>query len=514
MSTISTNTTPPGRRKNGVWLRGANSSAVIAKVFAAVLGFPRRLHRDERGTISIISVFAVMLLTMLLGMIINVGRQIDGKIKMQNAADASAYSGGVVLARGMNTLAFTNHLLSDVFAMTAFMREARDRNSEKYVPEILAAWAKIGPIFQDGGRRSGYTKFAILGAAITQKVPREQELVRSFNVWAAACSEFTLPLMEGILQEELIPQFQRAVVVSTPQLAQIATAEVARRHGLSSPARGQLQCVLWRTAIDPVGGGSESARRTLPVVDPIMDMTAEQAQYQSTARHRRDELAHAYLRDWNDQVLRFFDYEAKMCQFAGLWRGFTCGYLDELLTKEYPDRNLPHVIRTEGSEIVDTNRELEQDFMFLGVAYWPHLKETMPGLFRNPTDGDAMAFSQIMLFAPAPRLAWARYSHSGVSGLPIGGVPGEFPELPSDSEPVAPPAPDDGGHWVVVRQSRPGQWNLWSQTWTVKLVPANFDGLATLLQTPPPATAAGAARPRLPNLGGVNSRELGWINHH
>ena len=60
-------------------------------------------------------------------MVMNVGRHVDGKLRMQNAADSAAYSGGVVLARGMNTLAFTNHLLCDVFAVTAILREARDR---------------------------------------------------------------------------------------------------------------------------------------------------------------------------------------------------------------------------------------------------------------------------------------------------------------------------------------------------------------------------------------------------
>ena len=60
-----------------------------------------RFHADERGSISFATVFAVLLLTMLLGMAINTGRQIDNKVKLQNAADASTYSGGVVLARGM-----------------------------------------------------------------------------------------------------------------------------------------------------------------------------------------------------------------------------------------------------------------------------------------------------------------------------------------------------------------------------------------------------------------------------
>src|SRR5688572_21052601 len=115
----------------------------------------RNLHADQRGTMSIVSVFAMMLMAMLLGMLINSARQVDGKIKMQNAADAAAYSGGVVIARGMNTLAFTNHMLCDVFALTAFMREARDRNAEQLADPVLHTWAQIGPIFS----LSGFAKF-------------------------------------------------------------------------------------------------------------------------------------------------------------------------------------------------------------------------------------------------------------------------------------------------------------------------------------------------------------------
>ena len=80
-----------------------------------------RFHADERGSISFATVFAVLLLTMLLGMVINTGRQIDNKVKLQNAADASTYSGGVVLARGMNSLAFSNHMLCEVFAPHRFL---------------------------------------------------------------------------------------------------------------------------------------------------------------------------------------------------------------------------------------------------------------------------------------------------------------------------------------------------------------------------------------------------------
>src|SRR5579862_3829234 len=133
--------------------------------------FINRLHRDERGSMSIVSVFAVLFLAMLLGMVMNAGRDVDGKIRMQNAADSAAYSGGIVLARGMNTLAFTNHLLCDVFAVTAFLREARDQNSASYSPDILAAWNKVAGQFS----ASGFPKFTALGSAIQQKTPLEQK---------------------------------------------------------------------------------------------------------------------------------------------------------------------------------------------------------------------------------------------------------------------------------------------------------------------------------------------------
>ena len=142
----------------------------------------RRLHGNQDGTISILSVFAVLVLTMLLGMVMNVGRQVDGKMRIQNAADAAAYSGGLVLARGMNSLAFTNHLLCEVFAMTAWMREARDHHSDSYIPDILAAWKKEGPVFAG----SGFPKFKALGRAIPPKADAEQGLVTAFSNWAAA----------------------------------------------------------------------------------------------------------------------------------------------------------------------------------------------------------------------------------------------------------------------------------------------------------------------------------------
>src|SRR5438445_9648692 len=89
------------------------------------------LPRDERGTISLLSVITIFVLAVVLGMVVNAGRQVDEKVRMQNAADAATYSGGVAVARGLNALAFANHVEAEVFALTAYWRAGRDAGPQK-----------------------------------------------------------------------------------------------------------------------------------------------------------------------------------------------------------------------------------------------------------------------------------------------------------------------------------------------------------------------------------------------
>ncbi|MGO9112189.1 MAG: Tad domain-containing protein [Thermoguttaceae bacterium] len=474
--------------------------------------FISRIHRDERGSISIVSVFAVMFLAMLLGMVMNVGRHVDGKLRMQNAADSAAYSGGVVLARGMNTLAFTNNLLCDVFAVTAFLREARDQNSASYTPQILAAWKQVAPVFSS----SGFPKFAALGSAIQQKVPLEQQMVDSYSAWAKSVSDQVLPLMEEILSQELIPKYQRAVVVAFPDIAQSAARETAARNGEPDHRRGPMFGVLWRTDGQPAGGAAESSYtpddRSLPVVDPELDSLPNQDQYVQTAVEQRSKLAHLYLNEWNAQMLRGFDQFAKMSQFAGLWRSFTCGYLEKLLNVEYPHTNLPMVIREDPLQTANSNTTLQKHYTYISVVYWKKLPEMLPGLFKNPLDADAQAFAEVHLFVPRRRLGWVRGPGESSSN-PLGGVPGEIAFAPMD-------ASDSGGggsgatHWFVGRVGGPTNWNLLNQSWNCQLAPVTQPALATILQSNPDLPGFSSGGYKVPNLGGLSSEDLQQINTH
>jgi hypothetical protein len=180
--------------------------------------------------------------------------------------------------------------------------------------------------------------------------------------------------MEDILQQELIPEFQRAVIRAFPEIAQRATMEVARRNGQGG--RSALRGVLWRTSVVPTGGrGDDAFDRTMPVIDPVGDIVPNQAQYMATARRQRKAMCRKHLDEWNYYAMWFFDHEAKMCRFGGLWRSFTCGYLNQLLEQEYPSTNLPCVIRTEKNNVSDAVEHLDRDFTFIGVAYRNKLPE-------------------------------------------------------------------------------------------------------------------------------------------
>jgi hypothetical protein len=436
-----------------------------------------RLHADERGSISFATVFAMLLLTMLLGMVINTGRQIDSKVKLQHAADAATYSSGIVLARGMNSLAYSNHLLCETMAMTAFLREGRDRHADPLVPEILAAWDRIGPVLE----RSGFEKFEALGRAIPHETPLEQDMVTAFGDWMDAASELILPVLEEILIAQAIPDFQRQVVEATPTIAQTAAYEIGRRH-TGNPSqrdqpRGPVVGVMWRMLVDPVGGGGEQMRGTLPAIDPASDTDPEAVDARSRAIRERDNLARHYLRLWNDAMMAQFDQHAKMSQFGRLWRGFTCAQLEQVID-ENSVRNYPHVIRDPSTAAAAGSPYLD-DYQFVGVAYRRKVIPAGPKFFTDSLATDNQAFAQGMLFIPRRRIVWYTIDWQGIRH--------------------------------PIRQGVPTHWDLWNQNWSFQLVPATSPTVAEILAAQPYTSGASF---NLPALTAADSEDLRRLTTH
>ena len=504
--------------------------------------FIPRLHRDQRGAISLLSVFGIFLFTVLLGQVMNIGRQIDDKLRMQNAADAAAYSGSVGVARGMNAIAFSNHVLCEVFALTAYMREARDRHSDPFIPPILAAWQAVGERY---AQRAQSQKFQGIGQAIVDKVPIEQAMVDQFSELAFRQSRVTLPALEYLLigpdqnpRQPLppdplggfIPRFQRAIVQNTPALSLAAADDLARRYGQSTQSLHRnepLRGVFWRINVQVAGVGNEfdPLTRTLPAIDPSPtgpDTGIPQANcYYCLSRSRRADLANHYLRDWISHWQGpYFEWDgsgprghetAKMSNYINLFRVFACGQLDRLLNEEYPDTNLPHVLREilpeqlsstciDGCSTpnVDPNDILERDYNFVATAQWPQMTTIMPGLYQNPLHRDqrtyAVTFAQAEVYLPQRRYTCCPWATPYTRIDPTTGLP--LTEYISHVD-----------NW-------PRQWDLFNQNWTVRLVPATASTLPEILETHPrnflPGLLSGYQAPRL----GTSLENFRLVNGH
>ena len=80
------------------------------------------LAGDERGMLSLASLFAVLGLVIGFALLANIGKTVGTKLETQNAADAVAYSAGVELARGMNTVTAANHTIGELQALVVIHR--------------------------------------------------------------------------------------------------------------------------------------------------------------------------------------------------------------------------------------------------------------------------------------------------------------------------------------------------------------------------------------------------------
>lgn len=533
----------------------------VTRRFEKAVAALRALPGDERGTISLLSVVTLFVLTLVLGMVINAGRQVDEKVRMQCAADAATYSGGVVVARGLNALAFSNHLEAEIFALTAYMRAGRDAGPNhdpttlNFENSILDAWNTIGGIFA----RSSFPKFAALGPAIQQKVPLERDLVKTFLQMTELQSSLVLPVLESILRGPnvqpggspdplggVIPRFQRAVVLTTPQAAQMTASEVARLHGnmMSSGnlsglekmhGRQPLTAVLWRTNVTPVSMGTEQdpRQRTLPVFDPSPtgpDASATSIDYLELARCQRRKWATYVLKQlWQPFLLDPFyrgipqqgpggAVSGKMSSLYWVWDVYTCGQLNKLLEQDYYGTNVPHVFAVPNNAFAGQGQQcqpepglyncdgclipqyqtlmyqnvnqtfLDQYHTFIGVVYWPRMQQKSPVFFRYPLAMDSMAFAETAVFIPKARYTCCPWATAVWSGSP--------PRL----------------SWSDNYDNWPFPWDVTNQNWMAKLSPATSDSLAGILQSSQSQQFAPGVR--TPNFGGLSSGDLRRVSTH
>jgi hypothetical protein len=77
----------------------------------------RDLHESDHGLLTAANAVFMMFCVLLLVFVLNVGHVTTRKLDLQSAADASAYSAGSYMARGMNAITATNHVIGEMNAM-------------------------------------------------------------------------------------------------------------------------------------------------------------------------------------------------------------------------------------------------------------------------------------------------------------------------------------------------------------------------------------------------------------
>ena len=386
--------------------------------------FGSRFHRDESGVISLLTVFVMLGCTWLLLWLLNSAKQLDSKVRLQNAVDAAGQSGVGILARGMNAVAFANQLEADLLAAVAVMQAAEG------TPAASSPLIALRPVFEE----------------ILAGLPGQRPTDRP------------------------IPAFRSDVVRRIPSLADEVTRNVGRANGLWRGAnvgntpdgpQGPLLVQLWTTTGLPMGRSSEidPLTRTLPLIDPSPlgpDATylTDPSHLLELARRERERLVRHYLGPWavdlasGDPVLA-----ATLMQLAER-------QLQLLLDGLYRDSNLPLILRDQSPGL----SHMERDLMFVAVAYRAHARNTAPVMFHNPHAAlaPAMAFAQLHLFLPRPRYTCCPWGETRINPR-------------TDQE-----------YFISNTDGWPTEWEASTQNWHAKLVPATAQSISSILTSGPP----------------------------
>ncbi|MDR2440396.1 MAG: Tad domain-containing protein [Planctomycetaceae bacterium] len=92
---------------------------------------------NEQGGVALASVLVIYGFAVLIAFVFNTGHDIIRKNEAQNAADAMAYSSGVVLARSLNTVSALNHCVGELTAICVVLDAiAGQENDTDYITDI------------------------------------------------------------------------------------------------------------------------------------------------------------------------------------------------------------------------------------------------------------------------------------------------------------------------------------------------------------------------------------------
>jgi hypothetical protein len=167
----------------------APSNKLAAKRTIRFSGSPT----TRRGKLTLVTLIAIIGMAVIVGFVGNAGYVVTEKMSAQNAADAVAFSTAQWMARGMNAVTATNHLLGEVTGLVVAIEglggPEADEKMEAYPPQSEVT-DKINQNFIDlahinglpvyGAKQAGELDKKFLDALVNRLVSRKDAKHRAF----------------------------------------------------------------------------------------------------------------------------------------------------------------------------------------------------------------------------------------------------------------------------------------------------------------------------------------------
>jgi len=446
----------------GILLDEASSVAAVrapgALCLTPVSGrFWQQLAVLEDGMVTWATLFTVLFFAVFAQMIVNVSTAVHEKIETQNAADATAVSGAVWMARSMNAVTAANHMMGELTALYtlhhAIGGEHLDEKPNTPNNTGLAVAANVGldvaynavantlktiPVFKRHYDVVKKNPAASQDSTLYDaKLVLKGELVLAYgtHLFGAGLEKFpptaalgigiqagALALQIKIWQEykvldalervavilrpikrTLIPILLKAVwgyensmLVSGPLAAHSAARKIATRHGMI----GEL-----------TGEASSASFVTLPI---------EKEKTSGVSRSQLMRATYPWVYQWRKPLLTTLTLLCTLSQASSFYVKYTDKYVYEICEDFLKDKgyrlyvmkglNLPDVDKSQETwATADGSAEAEQLFCYMGfVRKQKPPTVYSPAIFRQWNPHGAVAFSQSMIYnankqqSPAP----------------------------------------------------------------------------------------------------------------
>lgn len=176
----------------------------------------RRFHENEEGLFSLVHLFALLLCTLLVLTLFNTAHIVNEKVRLQNTADAVAYSGTVWMARGMNAVTATNHVIGE---MTAFL----------IVHEAIGGPAlDLGQSMERATAEEDAELTAAYQAACAAGCPPDTDIYRLVRQFGGVHAQATLLESKKVLKTKLAEVYRKRAAAMARRPEEVPVEEYAQ----------------------------------------------------------------------------------------------------------------------------------------------------------------------------------------------------------------------------------------------------------------------------------------------